>query len=173
MILAQFLALFLAQHELGNAGTAGLGTMIFAIGGFLMGLIYGKLNSATKQATLGVGMFVGVIAYLLVAFSSNIGMVFAGSLLYGACVTIVMASAMTGTAMSVQPIAIPLAIAVTTCGQNVGSYVCPYIAMFAGGLLGQDITKNVFIFGAILFGVMGVIALIWGIAQNSKKTAAA
>jgi MFS family permease len=173
MILAQFLALHMAEHNIGDAGVAGWGTMIFAIGGFLMGLAYGKLNSAAKNVTLSIGLFVGVIAYLLVGFSGNVAVTIAGSFLYGACVSIVMASVMTATAMSVSPVAIPLAIALTTCGQNIGSYICPYVSIAAAGLFGADITRNVFIFGAILFGVMGIITLIWGIAQNARKPAEA
>jgi MFS family permease len=171
MILAQFLALYLDAHEIGGPEVAGLGTMIFALGGFVMGLLYGKLNSAAKNVTLSIGLFVGVASYLIVGFSGTVPVAIVGSFLYGACVSIVMASVMTATAMSVSPIAIPLAIALTTCGQNIGSYICPYISMAVGGLLGGDLTRNVFIFGAILFAVMGVISLIWGIAQNSRKTA--
>jgi MFS family permease len=171
MILAQFLALYMAEHNIGDADIAGWGTMIFAIGGFLMGLLYGKLNSAAKNVTLSIGLFVGVAAYLLVGFSENLALTIIGSFLYGACVSIVMASVMTATAMSVAPIAIPLAISLTTCGQNIGSYICPYVSLAAAGLFGPDLTRNVFICGAILFGVMGIITLIWGIAQNSRKPA--
>jgi MFS family permease len=173
MILAQFLALYMEAHAIGDAGVAGWGTMIFAIGGFLTGLVYGKINSAARNVTLSIGLFVGVLAYLLVGFSAHLGVTIVGSFLYGACVSIVMASVMTATAMSVAPVAIPLAIALTTCGQNIGSYICPYIALAVGGLLGEDLTRNVFIFGAILFGVMGVITLIWGVIQNTRKPAEA
>jgi MFS family permease len=176
MILAQFLALYIGTHIItddpGVAATvSGWGTMIFALGGFFMGLLYGRLNSVAKNATLGIGLFVGVAAYLIVGFSGTVPVMIVGSFLYGACVSIVMASVMTATAMSVSPIAIPLAIALTTCGQNIGSYICPYIATAVGGLLGDDLTRNVFIFGAILFAVMGVITFIRGIAQNSRKAA--
>jgi Na+/melibiose symporter-like transporter len=80
-----------------------------------------------------------------------------------------MASVMIGTAMSVSPVTIPLAISITTCGQNLGSYFCPMITTFFAARMGEDVSKNAFLFGAVLFGVMGLIALIWGIAQNSKK----
>jgi MFS family permease len=165
MILAQFLARYLAEHGLGDAGTAGTGTLIFAIGGFLAGLVYGKLNGIARQATLGIGLLLGAASYLLIAFSSNIPMAFAGSFLYGGCVSIVMASVMAETAMSVSPAAIPLAIAVTTCGQNIGSYFSPYAAQASAAIFGQDITKNVFIAGAILFCAMGILALIWGFSR--------
>jgi MFS family permease len=171
MILAQFLALYLDAHKIGGPEAAGWGSMIFAIGGFLMGFLYGKLNSAARNVTLSIGLFLGVASFLIVGFSGTVAVAIVGSFLYGACVSIVVASVMTATSMSVTPIAIPLAIALTTCGQNIGSYICPYIAMAVGGLLGSDLYRNVFIYGAILFAVMGVIFLIWGIAQNSRKAA--
>jgi MFS family permease len=178
MILAQYLALYVGEHiSRGDpgvaAGYAAWGTMIFAIGGFLMGLGYGKLHSAAKNVTLSIGWIVGVVSYLIVGFSSSVPVMMIGSFLYGASVSIIMASVMTATAMSVKPIAIPLAIALTTCGQNLGSYLCPYVASAIGGLIGDDISRNAFIFGAILFAVLAVIGLIWGIAQNSRKPAEA
>ncbi len=169
MILAQFLSIFMMEHGLGGPAESGNATMIFAMGGFLMGLFYGKLNSITKNFTLTVGCFVGAVAYLIVAYSTNITMAYVGSFLYGLCVTIVMASIMTATAMSVKPVAIPLAIAVTTCGQNLGSYFCPLISRWGAALIGQDITMNVFIFGAIVFCVIGVVYIFWAVAETSRQ----
>lgn len=170
MILAQFLSIFMQEHGIGGPAESGNATMIFAMGGFLMGLFYGKLNSITKNFTLTVGCFVGVVAYLVVAYSANVTMAYVGSFLYGLCVTIVMASIMTATAMSVKPVAIPLAIAVTTCGQNLGSFFCPLISRWGAALIGEDITRNVFIFGAIVFCIIGVVYIFWAIAEtNSQK----
>lgn len=169
MILAQFLAIFMQEHGIGGPAESGNATMIFAIGGFLMGLMYGKLNSVTKNFTLTVGCFVGVVSYLIVAFSTGTAMAYVGAFLYGACVTIVMASVMTATAMSVKPVAIPLAIALTTCGQNLGSYLCPLISRWGASLIGDDITKNVFIFGSIVFTVIGVVYIFWGVAETSRQ----
>lgn len=169
MILAQFLSIFMQDHGIGGPAESGNATMIFAIGGFLMGLVYGKLNSATKNFTLTVGCFVGVVAYMVIAFSTGTSMAYVGSFLYGVCVTIVMASIMTATAMSVKPVAIPLAIAVTTCGQNLGAYFSPMISRWGAGLIGDDITKNVFIFGAIVFAGIGIIYIFWAIAETSRQ----
>ena len=169
MILAQFLSIFMQEHGIGGPAESGNATMIFALGGFLMGLFYGKLNSITKNFTLTIGCFVGAIAYLVVAYSTNVGMAYLGAFLYGLCVTIVMASIMTATAMSVKPVAIPLAIAVTTCGQNLGSYFCPLISRWGASLIGNDITMNVFVFGAIVFCVIGVVYIFWAVAENSRQ----
>ncbi|HWQ80474.1 MAG TPA: MFS transporter [Anaerovoracaceae bacterium] len=169
MTLAQFLSIFMQEHGLGGPAESGNATMIFAIGGFLMGLFYGKLNSVAKNFTLTVGCFVGVVSYLIVAFSTGTAMAYIGSFVYGACVTIVVANIMTSTAMSVKPVAIPLAIALTTCGQNLGSYFCPLISRWGAELIGDDITMNVFIFGAIVFAVIGIVYIFLGAAETSKQ----
>lgn len=169
MILAQFLSIFMQEHGIGGPAESGNATMIFAMGGFLMGLVYGKLNSITKSFTLTVGCFVGAVAYLVVAYSANVTMAYVGSFLYGLCVTIVMASIMTATAMSVQPVAIPLAIAVTTCGQNLGSYFSPLISRWGAAFIGEDITRNVFIFGAIVFCIIGLVYIFWAIAEAKSQ----
>lgn len=169
MILAQFLSIFMQEHGIGGPAESGNATMIFAMGGFLMGLVYGKLNSITKNLTLTVGCFVGAVAYIVVAYSANVTMVYVGSFLYGLCVTIVMASIMTATAMSVKPVAIPLAIAVTTCGQNLGSFFSPIISRWGAALIGGDITRNVFIFGAIVFCIIGVVYIFWAIAEGKSQ----
>lgn len=169
MVLAQFLSIFMQEHGLGGPAESGNATMIFAMGGFLMGLVYGKLNSVTKSFTLTVGCLVGVVSYLIIAFSTGTAMAYVGSFLYGICVTIVVASVMTSTAMSVKPVAIPMAIALTTCGQNLGSYFCPPISRWGAALIGDDITMNVFIFGAIVFGVIGIVYIFLGVAETNRQ----
>lgn len=171
LVLASYLAFFVTAHNLGTAAQAGQATMIFAIGGFLMGLVYGKLAQTAKNVSLAIGLFLGVLAYLLIAFSANIFIVYLGSLIYGFAVTTVFASVMVGSSMSVKPIAVPLALSIVVCGQNLGSFLCPYIITPIASLMSSDINMFAFVTGAILFGVMGVVALIWGVGKNTKKPA--
>lgn len=171
MILATYMAFFVAEQNLGTAAQAGQATMVFAIGGFLMGLVFGKLMQFAKNASLAVGLFMGLVAYLLVALAPNIFVVYLGSLIYGFCVSTVFASIMVGTSMSVKPIAVPLAMAIVVMGQNLGSFLCPYIITPLATAMSTSVNKFAFITGAIWFGVMGVIALIMGIAKNTKKPA--
>lgn len=170
LILATYLAFLIDAHNLGTAAQAGLATMIFAIGGFLMSLFYGKLAQFARNASLAVGLFMGVLAYLVIAFASNILLIYIGSLIFGFSVTTVFASIMVGTSSSVKPAAVPMAISIVVAGQNLGSFLCPYIITPISALMSPDVNMFAFISGAILFGVMGVITLIWGIAKNTKKT---
>lgn len=170
MILATYMAFFIAEQNLGTAAQAGQATMIFAIGGFLMGLVFGKLMQFAKNASLAVGLFMGLVAYLLVALASNIFLVYLGSLIFGFCVSTVFASIMVGTSMSVKPIAVPLAMAIVVMGQNLGSFLCPYIITPIAAAMSIHVNKFAFITGAIWFGVMSIIALIWGVSKNAKNT---
>jgi len=169
MILAQFVAIFMQEHGIGGAAESGNATLLFALGGFLTGLIYGKLNSALKNFTLTFGCVLGIIAFLFIAFAKSVALAYLGSFIYGGCISVVMAFVMTATAMSVKPNAIPLAIALTTCGQNLGSYFCPIIARWGAGLFGSDITKNVFLFGCLIFAIIGIVYIFWGIAETKRQ----
>jgi MFS family permease len=169
MILAKFLALFMQEHGIGGAAESKNATLLFALGGFFTGLVYGKINSALKNYTLTFGCVLGIIAFLLIVFANGVGLAYVGSFIYGGCISVVMAFVMTATAMSVQPNAIPLAIALTTCGQNLGSYFCPIVARWGAGLFGTDITKNVFLFGCLIFAIVGVVYIFWGIAETKKQ----
>ena len=171
MILATYLSFYIASQGLGSPAMAGTATMIFALGGFFMGLIYGKIAQVAKNVSLAVGLFMGVAGYFIVAFASSMLMVYIGSLIYGAAVTTVFASVMVGTSMSVSPLAVPLAVSIVTMGQNLGSFLCPYVITPISALFGTDINKYAFVSGALIFILMGVIALIWGIVKNVKASA--
>ncbi|MGI9953136.1 MFS transporter [Moorellaceae bacterium AZ2] len=173
LILATYLAFLVTDHNLGTAAEAGQATMIFAIGGFLMGLVYGRLAQFARNTSLAVGLFMGVIAYLIIAFAPNIFLVHLGSLIYGFSVTTVFASIMVGTSMSVKPVAVPLATSIVVAGQNLGSFLCPYIITPISALMSSDINMYAFITGAIWFAIMGVLAFIWGMARNARDSASA
>jgi MFS family permease len=145
--------------------------MIFAIGGFLMGFVFGKLMQAAKNISLAIGFFMGVLSYLIIAYASNIFMVYVGSLIYGFAVTTIFASIMVGTSSSVNPASVPMAISLVTAGQNLGSFLCPYFITPLAAMLGSNINTNAFIVGAIHFAIMGLIAFFWGVSKNAKTKA--
>lgn len=172
MTLANYLAFFITDHELGTAAHAGQATMIFAIGGFFMGFPYGKLVQVAGKTALSTGLFLGAIAFVVVAFAPNLPLLYLGSFLYGCGVTIIFASIMMETSLSVAPIAVPLAMSIVVMGQNLGSFLCPYIISPLASTMSSDINKYVFIVAALWLAVMAAVALIWGLAKNQNRRAA-
>ncbi|MFV0436000.1 MAG: MFS transporter [Desulfopila sp.] len=171
MTLANYLAFFITDQGLGTAIQAGQATMIFAIGGFLMGFSFEKLDRLAGKVSLAIGLVLGAMSFLVIAFSPNLPLLFLGNFLYGAAVTIVFASIMMETSHCVAPQAVPLAMSIVIMGQNLGSFLCPYIISPLASLLGTDINKYVFIATAIWFAVMATFALAWGLTKNQRRPA--
>jgi MFS family permease len=169
LILATYLAFIITEKGLGTPANAGQATMAFAIGGFLMGFFFGKLAQVARKASLAVGLFTGVLSFLMIAFAKDLFMIYLGSLVFGFNITIVFASIMDGTSSSVSPASVPMAISIVVAGQNLGSFLCPYIITPIAAAIGNNVNTNAFIVGAIHLAIMGVIALVWGISKNAKK----
>ncbi len=169
MTLANFVAFYMTDHQLGSAGQAGQATMIFAIGGVVMGFLYGRLVELVGHLALSIGLFLGTASFIVIALSPNLPTLYCGSFLYGATVTIVFASIMMGTSLSVSPATVPLAMSIVVMGQNVGSFANPYLISPLARMIGSDMNKYAFIVAALLFIVMGGAALLWGIVQNGKE----
>ncbi|MDR0596399.1 MAG: MFS transporter [Clostridiales Family XIII bacterium] len=175
MVLTQYMAQYMTIHQFGGqaaegAAMSGTALLFHAVGGIAGGILYGKLVMATRNTTISIGLFIGVASYLMAGFSENVPLAIAGSFLYGITISFVVASVLNYASGAVSPAAIPLSVVFAICGQNVGQFLCPYIAEPIGKLLvSDDMYRGTFIFGAALLAVMAVCLMVWGIRRNSKE----
>jgi len=171
MVLATFMAFFITARGLGTPAHAGQATTLFALGGFFMGFLYGKLAQWTKNAhlALAAGLFMGFAAYLIIFLAQNLYLAYLGSFIYGFAVTTVYSAILVGTSLAVEPIAIPLATSFVIAGQNLGSFLCPYIMTPLAAILGTEINIFVFLAAALWLGVMAIVALLWGLRKLKTK----
>ncbi|TEB14124.1 putative niacin/nicotinamide transporter NaiP [Pelotomaculum sp. FP] len=168
-VYSVFLAFFIETQGLGTAAQSGLTLTFFALGGFLMGLVFGKLMTLTKNLTLSIGFFLLGVSYLMMVYAPNINMVYAGSLVCGFAFSIVMPCIIVGTSTAVDPISAPMAISAAMCSQNLAQFLSPYIATPIAVAMGGDVNRSAFIFAAALVIAMGVAAILWGIAKNRRE----
>lgn len=170
-IYSIFCSFLVTEKGLGSAAQAGNSLAFFAIGGFLMGLVFGKLSSLTKGATLAVGFFLLAISYVLIAFAGNMVLIYLGSIICGFAFSICMPCITVGAAGAVDPFSAAMAISVAMCAQNLSQFICPYIVNPVAAALsgGTNVNQAAFLFGAVFIAVMGVIVLVWGLSQNRKK----
>jgi MFS family permease len=172
-IFSVFISFFVASQGLGTPAQAGQTLMFFALGGFLMGLVFGKLTTAAKNLTLSIGLILLGVSYLLMAYAPNIAVVYAGSLVCGLAFSIAMPSIIVGASQSVDAFSAPMAISVVLCSQNLAQFVSPYIATPIAAAMGGDVNQSAYIFAAALGLAMGVVAVFWGIAKNRTQQLAA
>lgn len=167
-VYANCISFIIAEKALGTASQAGTSLTLFAVGGIVMGVIFGKIMGKFKKVTISIGFFTLGIAYLIIAYAQNMMIMYLGNFICGLAFSIVMPCIMVEAGNSVKPAAAGMAIALATSFQNLGQFVSPYIINPIGLMLGDGTNTNQmnFIFGAVFIIVAGVLALIWGKKQN-------
>lgn len=164
------LSYLIAQRNLGTAADAGLGIAFFAIGGFVMGLLYGKLVKITKNCTTAIGCFLLVGSYVLIVYANNLVICYLGCVLFGMAIATTLPGVFINTAKSVDAFSAGMAISVVTCAQNFGQFICPFIinpiSAFVSG--SNDVSTGFFI-GAFLATILTVVMMVWGIKKNKQS----
>jgi MFS family permease len=172
-IFSNSVSFLVTELHIGSAAEAGLTLTFFACGGFIMGFIFGKINATLRNVTMSFGFLMLAVSYLIMALSGNIIAIFLGALICGLAFSICMPCIMVGAANSVNAASVGMAIAITTCSQNLGMTLCPYVVNPVSKALSQAVRLNTnqmaIILGAVLIGAFGVIFLIRGIIQNNKE----
>lgn len=164
------LSFLISEKSLGNASQSGNSLAFFALGGFLMGLLFGKLMKIFKKLTLSVSFLLLAVSYLIIAFSANMAFIYAGSVIAGLSVSAAMACIMVEAGNSVPIQLSGLAIALATCFQNIGMFLSPYIVTPVGNALGNDSSHNfyTFVFCTVILILFCFFFFIWGKRQNSQ-----
>jgi MFS family permease len=166
-IYSVYMAYIVSEKALGTSAQAGNAMAFMAIGGFLMGLYFGKLAGKARGYTFTVGLLCIVVSYFVIAYAASMGMIYVGALFFGAALSICMPVCVVGTGNSVAPNAAPLAISITMCAQNAAQFVCPYICNpIVSAIDPARATQWAFILGGLLAAVMALGATVWGAKQN-------
>ena len=167
----------IAEKGLGGSAAAGYSLAIFALGGLIMGFIFGKILQACKKLTLSIGCILLAASYLIMTFAPNIGVSYLGAFVCGLAFSICMPCILTGAGNSVEQSSSDMAVSIATCLQNAGMAICPYIVAPVGAALavstGGGFSENQW---AMIFAVIVVVilAIVFGIitAIGGKNKAA-
>lgn len=172
-IYTVYMSYLLEEKSLGSAAQAGTAVAVACIGGFLMGLLFGKLTARAKDLTLAIGLFCMALSYIVIALAGNMVAIFVGSFIYGLAMAICMPVVIVNTANSVDAFSAAMAISITMCTQNLAQFICPYLLNTVIALLGDDAHANewAYLLGAGLLIVMGVGAIFWGGRKSAREMA--
>lgn len=155
---------------LGTASEAGLGVAFFTIAGMIMGLIYGNIAKIVGNYSIAIACFMLVISYILITFSGNIAMCYAGSVFYGLSVAMALPGIFFHTGLSVDAYSAGMAVSVVTCAQNFGQFLCPYLVNPVAGMISPgNSTVMSFGLGIVLAAVLTVVIFIWGVRKNKNS----
>ncbi|OOB80600.1 MAG: transporter [Epulopiscium sp. Nuni2H_MBin003] len=153
-------AALIEEMNLGDSVAAGYSLAIFAVGGLVMGLVYGKFAKKFGKATLSLGCCIMIVAFLLIALVPNLLVSYFGAFLCGVSLSICIPGAINGTAASVTPESSGMAVSVATCTQNIGMALCPYIVTPAGAMLVSATNPNYTVNQGALLCATGIVAVV-------------
>ena len=167
-----YISYVLSEKSIGGAAESGATVAVACVGGFIMGILYGKLAGRTRHLTFAAGLFVMALSYLILALAGSMAVIYAGGFVYGIAMAICMPAAFVNTANSVDAFSSAMALSITMCAQNLGQFVCPYIMNFVTGMTGSEHPSTLtYVLAAVLLAGMGVPAVIWGMRKNRKEAA--
>ena len=165
-----YISYVLNEKSIGGAAESGATVAVACIGGFIMGILYGKLAGRAGNLTFAIGLFVMALSYLILALAGSMTAIYTGGFVYGIAMAICMPAAFVNTANSVDAFSSAMALSITMCAQNLGQFVCPYIMNFITGITGSAQPSTLtYLLAAILLAGMGVPAVFWGIRKNTRK----
>ena len=164
------LSFLVTEKNLGTAADSGLGLAFFAVGGIIMGLLYGALAKRAKNCSIAIGCVMLAVSYLMIAFAPNMIICHIGSLVLGMAVSTCMPGIMINTGMSVDAFSAGMAISLVTCAQNFGQFCCPYIVNPIAGAIsgGTNVNFICFMSGAVIAAVLAVLMFVWGMKKNKE-----
>ena len=166
------MAFIVTEKSLGTAADAGNSLAFFCLGGIVMGVLYGKLASRTRNQTMAVAFVGCALSYVLIGLAGSMLVIHLGSVIFGMAISICMACVVVETANSVDPFSASVAIAITMCAQNVAQFLCPYMMnVIAEFMKASSPAQFIYLFGAAVEIVMAVYAFAWGIRRGKLQRA--
>jgi MFS family permease len=168
-IFATFTSFLIDTQGFGAGAEAGQSAMLFTVGGFIMGLFYGKLNETLKAFTLPAALLLIFVSFLMIALAPNILLVFLGSLLSGFTFAIVTSSFLIHASSAVDAWSVPMAISVMICSQSAAQFISPAIISPLANTMNGDPNHNAFLLGAVIYAVMTGVFLVKAMKNNKPQ----
>lgn len=165
-VFSTFISFFVAAHGLGTAAQSGQTVTFFALGGFLAGLLYGRFSRLTKKQTLATGFLLCAVSFFGMAFSGNIWLVYAFSLLCGMAFAVIMPSLFLEVSHSVDARSVPMAFSVVMCAQNLAMFLSPSLVTPLARALGGEVNRTAMLAAGVMLAAMAAAIALWRAARR-------
>ena len=162
MVLYSNVSIFIANENLGSTAQAGTATSLITAGGFVAGLVFGKVFNTLKKFTIHLYMLLIVLAFTAFYVAHSLSMVMVGSVLIGMTVGF-LAPALLHSAVIASPLSQAPAQSIVLCGIYVGMFVSTFWGQLVTSIVGDSLRSTFLaniIFNVIVLAVAFVVAII-------------
>ncbi|BAH05574.1 MFS transporter [Clostridium kluyveri] len=171
---ANFASSLITERGLGDTVAAGYSLACFALGGFVMGFIFGKVSDICKKLTLTAGCVLLSVSFLIMTYAPNLSMSYIGAFMCGLAFSICMPCILNGAGGAVSQASSGMAVSIATCMQNAGMTICPYLVTAGGAIFTSSRTltrtQGAMLFSIIILLILAVVFTVIAFTGN-KKTA--
>lgn len=164
-VLNNNISLFVVQEKLGAISQAAFTSTISLVGGMLCGLVVGLIGKKFQNSSIALSFFLYGIAYLLIGLFHSLIIVFIGSFLVGAAMSIAMAQFPYLISITVEDNSVSMALGVYVAIYSIGGVVSPLVINPLTSLV-QNIGLNVFSGSGILALFIGIICFLVKFQKN-------
>lgn len=171
-VLNNNISLFVVHEHLGATTQAAFTSTISLIGGMLCGLVVGLIGKRFKYSSIALSFFVYGLAYLLIGVFHSLLIVFVGSFLVGAAMSIAMGQFPYLISISVDDNSVSMALGVYVAIYSIGGVISPFVINPLTSLV-KNMGLNVFSVSGILALVIGCVCLLAKYQKNLVNNAQA
>lgn len=162
------ISMFMNEEKLGDAALTGLLSSVYTSGGFVAGLIFGRLAKICKNYTLGTGMLFAATGMFMIFITHDFAILFIGAFLLGTALSVVNPRFNIMVSQVATPKSLALSLAVLMAMLNLGQFAAPIVFNTLGNLTGFTTKRNQFLLAAIALTMLGAGSLIATYIRNRK-----
>ena len=151
-VLNNNISLFVVKENLGATTQAALTSTISLIGGMICGLFVGKIGKKLRFSSIALSLCLYGLAYLLIGLFHSLLIVFCGSFIVGAAMSIAMGQFPYLISLIVDDNSVSMALGVYVAIYSVGGVVSPLVI--------NPLTNLVSQLGLNVFSISGILALL-------------
>lgn len=162
-------SMLVAERELGSAASAGMAATLLLLGGFLMGLVFGKLAAKIGENTIPLGFMVLFVGFGMVYLIPNMAAVYIAFFIVGTGNSLVLPQCMGRMAIKDKARSTFLISAVFAVA-NLGTFLAPALTAVAQLVTGNDLAASRFLIACILALALAVgTKLMTGRGKQTAK----
>lgn len=162
------ISMFMSEENLGDAALTGLLSSVYTSGGFIAGLIFGRLAKVCKNYTLGTGMLFAATGMFMIFIAHDFAILFIGAFLLGTALSVVNPRFNIMVSQVASPKSLALSLAVLMAMLNLGQFAAPIVFSTLGNLTGFTTKRSQFLLAAIALTMLGLGSLIANYISNRK-----
>lgn len=167
------ISMFVSEESLGDAALTGILSSVYTAGGFIAGLIFGKLSKLFRNYTLGTGILFAASGMLMIFVTHDIVVLFIGAFLLGTALSVVNPRFNVMISEVASPKSMALSLAVLMAMMNLGQFAAPIVFNVLGDVSGYTTKRSQFLLAGIALAMLGVGSLIATYVRNRKVSVAA